>query len=659
MKKYFIVALVIVAMFDGRCELPDVAVADKLFADGRFVEALKGYVACERARIGEPGHVIMREAECAEKTGDSVLRGIALKKLCAMDAGGNSRRYVEAAYRMRYEKDVADTLHTGDLDRFLREIIKKFGGKGYAAEVAGTELKKLIRREEWNNAGRYLRQYQAAYPEGLTNAVDFIGVHLVKAKPVSDESLRRLSGLFAYDVRLAEFIVGKCDKLAEAWRLHDCMGNLFARRAEPIPAIRSYERARSFPKSPAADLDYKILSVELVMPARRRAAVERALMYLKSRPDSKWHPSVFHQTVKVMFDEKLFDEVDLLLADKTVCREGYRNEQVKAIETAIAAERDKVRKAEVARKTGGNVDETFRQIGESRRKGDFAAAVAKCDELMKTAGDDSVRERALRLSAEICFEDAEDFKSAGERYGRLIRLYYSEGRNLRLEMRLIESMVINGQNKAAKSRIDEVKRVFNADLDVDDQHMLDSLAVISGRVESKRAGAAAQTLRRADVLFAAEEYSRALKHYKSVAGIKGTSRNTISEALMQEARCLARTGQYDKALSCYAKLERQLGRHLMSSDALMRMAVIYAGNFNNGRKAMELYSRVENEYPWTDNAEQAMFYRMTLLMFSGEWDKAGELRKRFLRICKNDNARKTADTIYGGMIARRSIVSQK
>lgn len=158
-KKYWIIVLAIVAMSDGRCDLPDVAVANKLFEEGRYAEALKEYIACERALIGERGFVILRETVCAEKTGDSVLRGIALKKLCAMEPVGNERKYVEAAYRMRFEKDVADSLHTGDLDRFLREVIRKFGGKGYAAEVAGTELKMLIRREEWNNVGRHLRQY--------------------------------------------------------------------------------------------------------------------------------------------------------------------------------------------------------------------------------------------------------------------------------------------------------------------------------------------------------------------------------------------------------------------------------------------------------------------------------------------------------------------
>lgn len=265
----------------------------------------------------------------------------------------------------------------------------------------------------------------------------------------------------------------------------------------------------------------------------------------------------------------------------------------------------------------------------------------------------------MRMAAEICFEDMEDYKAASARYGGLIRMFYEERRNLRFEFRLVESMLIDGQKTAAKTRIAELRKVFNADLNIDELHMLDALDALSGKVEPRNADEVARRLRRADVLFAAEEYSLALKSYRRVAGVNGVSRNVTAVALMQEARCLARIGKCEKALSCYSKLERMLGRHPMSADALMRMAVIYAGNLGDDRKAMALYSRVENEYQGTENAERAMFYRLTLLMYVGAWDKATELRKRFLRICKNDNARKAADTIYGEMIARRSFVIRK
>jgi hypothetical protein len=110
--------------------LPDLAVVDKLFKEKRYAEALKGYAGCEKCQIGERGYVILQTAICAERIGDGVRRGKALRKLCALEPAGADAKYVEAAYRMRYERDVAPSRHTGDLDRFIREACTKFRGGG-------------------------------------------------------------------------------------------------------------------------------------------------------------------------------------------------------------------------------------------------------------------------------------------------------------------------------------------------------------------------------------------------------------------------------------------------------------------------------------------------------------------------------------------------
>lgn len=77
--------------------LPDLAVVDKLFKEKRYAEALKGYAACEKCQIGERGYVILQTAICAERIGDGVRRGKALRKLCALEPAGADAKYVEAA----------------------------------------------------------------------------------------------------------------------------------------------------------------------------------------------------------------------------------------------------------------------------------------------------------------------------------------------------------------------------------------------------------------------------------------------------------------------------------------------------------------------------------------------------------------------------------
>ena len=68
--------------------LPDLAAVDKLFKEKRYGEALKGYAACEKCQIGERGYVILQTAICAERIGDGVRRGKALRKLCALEPAG-------------------------------------------------------------------------------------------------------------------------------------------------------------------------------------------------------------------------------------------------------------------------------------------------------------------------------------------------------------------------------------------------------------------------------------------------------------------------------------------------------------------------------------------------------------------------------------------
>ncbi len=71
--------------------LPDLAAVDKLFAEKRYAEAMKGYASREKCQIGERGYVILRSAICAERLGDEVWRTKALRKLCALDPFGKWR----------------------------------------------------------------------------------------------------------------------------------------------------------------------------------------------------------------------------------------------------------------------------------------------------------------------------------------------------------------------------------------------------------------------------------------------------------------------------------------------------------------------------------------------------------------------------------------
>ena len=197
--------------------LPDLAAVDKLFAEKRYAEALKGYASCEKCQIGERGYVILRSAICAERLGDEVLRTKALRKLCALDPVGKDAKYVEAAYRMRYEKDVAQTLHTGELDRFIREASVKFRGGGFSAWVTTRELEKQLFACNWQQALKSFKAYKVQYAPSISNAVQIVERNILKGKRADAQLAGALARVFAYGQSLAEHLAAHTPDGCGAW----------------------------------------------------------------------------------------------------------------------------------------------------------------------------------------------------------------------------------------------------------------------------------------------------------------------------------------------------------------------------------------------------------------------------------------------------------
>ena len=197
--------------------LPDLAVVDKLFAEKRYAEALKGYASCEKCQIGERGHVILRSAICAERLGDEALRAKALRKLCALEPVGKDAKYVEAAYRMRYEKDVAQTLHTGELDRFIREASVKFRGGGFSAGVAARELEKQLFACNWQQALKSFKAYKVQYAPSISNAVQIVERNILKGKRADAQLAGALARVFAYGQSLAAHLAAHTPDGCGAW----------------------------------------------------------------------------------------------------------------------------------------------------------------------------------------------------------------------------------------------------------------------------------------------------------------------------------------------------------------------------------------------------------------------------------------------------------
>ena len=636
-------------------EIPDIKAVDKLFKERRYAEALKGYVACEQARVGGIGYVLLQEAVCAEKTKDARMRKYAMKKLCDLDLSPKNIRYVEAAYQKRYEELLSARHQSGDMERYLKELIEKFCGGGLAAQMSAVEVRRRIVAGEWAVADRFFRNCRAAYPQSLTNAMQFVTANLQKKRAVTKDGLPVFLSLAREDLGLAMLLAEKGSSLPGCWMLFDGIGDDLTKRGRADKALDCYRRASNCANAPANDLDYKAISLKLGMPSKRDKAIPHAMELLKDNPKSKWHFALFRLVLKALAEEGRFDEAEALAGNRKLVPQSYMTDSVASDINGFRARREKLEKEKRRKALIRRRDEPFSNIAMLKDSGRFHEALKACDAICAESGDKNFALRALRLSADICYENICDFAESARRYERLVR---DEGKPVGLALpvrRLILSLVIIGREQEAQGLLNKLPAHDATRENPEYNDVVAGLAAATCGGRPDQLGASARTLRTANILFEARETQLALKLFKCVNVKSGALRGMENEAMMQEARCFGRMGQADKALSVYQRLMRRVGRSKLASDALMRMAVLYAGLLGNRVKAMSCYEQVESEYPNTPNAEQAMFYRLTMLMIAGEWKNAAKLRTKFLKICKNDLVRNAVDVAYGDMVKRRSL----
>ena len=648
-------ALIVVLSAGAAAEAPDMKAVDKLFKERRYAEALKGYMACEQARVGGIGYVLLQEIACAEKTNDARLRKQALKKLCALDISPENIRCVEAAYQKRYEELLSARHQPGDMDRYLKELVEKFRGGGLAAHTATAEVRSRLASAEWTAADRLFRNCCAAYPQSLTNAMRFVAENLQKKRAVAKDSLPVFLSLAREDLDFAMFLAEKGSSLPGCWMLFDGVGDDLVKRGKADKALDCYRRASNCANAPANDLGYKVISLELGMPSKRGKAIPHALESLKDNPKSKWHFALFRLVLKALAEEGRFDEAEALAGNRKLVPQSYMTDSVASDINGFRARREKREEEKRKKALIRRRDEPFENVAKLRDSGKFHEALKACDAICAESCDKDFELRALRLSADICYGDLCDFHEAARRYESLV---LDEGLPLGLTLpvrRLLLSFIVVGREREAQDLLDRLPKHDATRENPEYNDIIAGLAAGIGGVRPERLGVAARTMRAANILFEAGETPLALKLFKRVNVKNGAVRGMENEAMMQEARCLGRLGQTGMALSAYRRLMQRVGRSKLASDALMRMAVLYAGLLGDREKAILCYEQVEAEYPNTPNAEQAMFYRLTMLMMAGEWEDAAKLRIKFLKICKNDSVRRAVDVAYGDAVKRRSL----
>lgn len=633
--------------------LPDLSAVDKLFREKRYAEALKGYSSCEKNRIGERGYVILRSAICAERLGDAIQRSQALRKLCAMEPTGADAKYVEAAYRMRYEKDAAPSRHTGDLDRFIREASMKFHGGGFAARIATHEVEKQIRSCNWRQALKTYKTYPVQYAAGISNAVEIVRQNVLKGVTVDGQSARAMARVYSFNPSLAEHLAAHTPDGCRAWLFWDRMADECLRGGKWEKALSLYGRAQECEICNRELVQFKIFSIFLTRPDKTDDVIARGETFLQAYPDSRWHYAVCKSLLGAMMSAKRFEEADALVNKSGFWKKPYFTPEI----NKVLAELGRQRAAEIKKRLAAQNEEGQETLGVAlklRREKKFAEAVAACDRIAASERKDAPKDAARHLAAQICFEDLSDYGAAGERYRKLMLTDGPEAQRKAdklLALRAVSCLIICGKMQVARDMLGSISP------DKDDLALMSRMEALLSLARPMRKGAksVARQVRAADVLFASGEYGVAMREYGKVVSAKGVDRDTVLLSRMQVARCLSRLREHSKARDAYESLIKAAGRCALSADALLRLGTVYAGALNDADSAERCLKKAATEYQGSLTAERALYNLVSLYIMTGKWELATDARLRFLKICKTERVRRIVDIEYGRFIKNKKI----
>ena len=124
---------------------------------------------------------------------------------------------------------------------------------------------------------------------------------------------------------------------------------------------------------------------------------------------------------------------------------------------------------------------------------------------------------------------------------------------------------------------------------------------------------------------------------------------------MQRADCLVRQRAYKEALSVYETMLARYRACHCTPRAMLRAGVTCVGHLDDDVKGCRFFKLIEDSWPASAFAEQALFYRMTLAIWAKKWELAKSLRQEFVGRYPASEKIPVVTDEYGELIARRIV----
>ena len=265
----------------------------------------------------------------------------------------------------------------------------------------------------------------------------------------------------------------------------------------------------------------------------------------------------------------------------------------------------------------------------------------------------------MRREADRLLMDVRDVSAARRAYKRTLAAIDRNDPYYNIDIQEIN--VALAMCDAADGNFEAAERVFRKEYesslkrrgsDVAKWYALLSMCEAAGR-DFKFSRSTAKDIVIADCLMPVERYADAEKLYARSLGTIGISNDAKAYVLMQWAECLAKMGRHKDALKQYQALQKGYKTALCAPRAMLRAGVLCVGHLDNDKLGCDFFKFIEDTFPASEFAEQALFYRLTVAIWDKKWDDAKELRKLFAERHPSSSRIKIVQDEYGQLIAKK------
>ncbi|MBR4171690.1 MAG: tetratricopeptide repeat protein [Kiritimatiellae bacterium] len=162
-----------------------------------------------------------------------------------------------------------------------------------------------------------------------------------------------------------------------------------------------------------------------------------------------------------------------------------------------------------------------------------------------------------------------------------------------------------------------------------------------------------------ELMFAAGRFKAAETAAVNCLAARQAPEDVCARLTMQQARCLAKMGSFEKALSLYGTFLKRYRTSSCAPDALLRAGVLCVGAMGLPDRGCVYFKAVEDGWRLTAQAEQALFYRLTVNLWTGNLKAASELREVFMKRYPRSNHLGIVRDEYGSLLTKKYRKSRK